>query len=126
MRIIENVKIINVIKLNPPEPHRWTIEIEVPAFNATSPEHYELVKMSFDIEFNEPHPYEWTIETDHIEVPAFNATSPERHELVKMFFDSELADSYSILVNENNNIMGITPSGSKVETQWRESFSIEP
>ena len=82
--------------------------------------------MSFDIEFNEPHPYEWTIETDHIEVPAFNATSPERHELVKMFFDSELADSYSILVNENNNIMGITPSGSKVETQWRESFSIEP
>ena len=106
MRIIANVKIINVIELNQPHPPRWTIET--------------------DLELNQPHPPRWTIETNHIEVPAFNATSPEHHELVKMFFDSDLADSYSILINEKNHIIGITPSGSKVETQWRESFSIKP
>ena len=125
MRIIINVKIINVIELNQPRPLRWIIEIEVAAFNATSPEHHELVKIFFDLELNQPCPYRWTIETDNVEVAAFNATSPEHHELVKMFFDSDLADSYSFLVNgQNNNIMGITPSGSKVETQWRESYCI--
>ncbi|MDE0398857.1 MAG: hypothetical protein OXL96_13765 [Candidatus Poribacteria bacterium] len=65
-----------------------------------------------------------TIETNHPELGSIVADSPALHGIVDMFFDDELAESYSVLIDAatEDTVDGITPTGSKYEAEWRETY----